>query len=344
VESWDEESEGVAEDDEAMMGHAACLGDGARRRTPPNPWVGAVVVAAGPSGPVVVGGGATEAPGGRHAEVVALEEAGALARGATLYVTLEPCNHEGRTGPCVAAIVGAGITRVVVGVADPDPAVDGKGIEALVAAGIEVRLGVLASRIADQLAAYLHHRRTGRPRVVLKLAMTLDGRIAAPDGSSRWITGPLARRDVHRLRAEVDAILVGAGTIRSDDPALRVRLDGWEGIQPLRVVLGTAPKEAAVHPALELGGDLRTVLEELGHRGVLEVLVEGGARVAHDLHADGLVDRYVIYLAPALFGGDDARAAFVGPGAPSVDQLWRGRLVAVERLGQDLKMVIDPPR
>lgn len=337
--------------DEAFMGLALELAAGARRRTAPNPWVGAVVVAAGPRGPLVVGRGATEPPGGRHAEVVALDEAGASARGASLYVTLEPCCHVGRTGPCVEAIVAAGIARVVVGLEDPDPAVDGKGLAALEEAGVEVRRGVLDEEAADQLAAYVVHRRTGRPRVVLKLAMTLDGRIAAPDGSSRWITGGEARADAHRLRADADAVLVGAGTVRADDPALTVRLPGPGGgdgeggglRQPLRVVLGTVAEGAAVRPALELRGDLGGVLDELGRRGVLEVLVEGGARVAHDFHAAGLVDRYVLYLAPGLFGGDDARPAFAGPGAPTIGELWRGRLVAVERLGEDLKLVLDPP-
>jgi diaminohydroxyphosphoribosylaminopyrimidine deaminase/5-amino-6-(5-phosphoribosylamino)uracil reductase len=186
--------------------------------------------------------------------------------------------------------------------------------------------------------------------VVLKLATTLDGRVAAPDGSSRWLTGREARADVHRLRADADAVLVGAGTVRADDPALTVRDAGEANVgapegprhQPLRVILGAVPPGAAVHPALELTGDLGAVLDELGQRGVLELLVEGGPHVAHDLHAAGLVDRYVLYLAPALFGGDDARAALAGPGAPTVADLWRGRIVATERLGEDLKVVLEP--
>jgi diaminohydroxyphosphoribosylaminopyrimidine deaminase/5-amino-6-(5-phosphoribosylamino)uracil reductase len=168
------------------------------------------------------------------------------------------------------------------------------------------------------------------------LAASLDGRTAAPDGTSQWITGPLARADAHRLRAESDAILVGAGTIRTDDPSLTVR--DANGRDPLRVVLGPIPEGAKVRPALELGGDLGQVLDDLGSRGVVQLLVEGGARVAHDFHQAGLVDRYVLYLAPVLFGGDDGRATFAGPGAPSIDGVWRGRILSVEQLGPDLRI------
>jgi diaminohydroxyphosphoribosylaminopyrimidine deaminase / 5-amino-6-(5-phosphoribosylamino)uracil reductase len=204
-----------------------------------------------------------------------------------------------------------------------------------------VVLGVAADEVADQLAPYLKHRSTGQPWVVLKMAASLDARTAAPDGTSRWITGEEARRDVHRLRAHSDAVLVGAGTVRADDPELTVRLgDGEEHPQPLRVVLGRAPEGARVHPALELSGDLGQVLDELGRRGVVQVLVEGGARVAHDFHIAGLVDRYVLYLAPVFFGGDDARPLFSGPGAGTIADVWKGRLVSVERLGDDLRVEV----
>jgi diaminohydroxyphosphoribosylaminopyrimidine deaminase/5-amino-6-(5-phosphoribosylamino)uracil reductase len=176
------------------------------------------------------------------------------------------------------------------------------------------------------------------------LAASIDGGIAAPDGSSRWITGTAARLDAHRLRAQADAVVVGAGTVRADDPTLTVRLppgDRWfRGAeeQPPRVVLGKIPPGAAVEPALALGGDLDEVLSELGSRGMVQVLVEGGARVAHAFHSSGLVDRYVIYLAPALFGGNDARPLFVGAGAPTIDDLWRGRLVSVTSLEGDIRV------
>jgi diaminohydroxyphosphoribosylaminopyrimidine deaminase / 5-amino-6-(5-phosphoribosylamino)uracil reductase len=327
--------------DTAYMSRAIELAALARPMTAPNPWVGAVVVPAGEGSRLFEG--ATAPPGGDHAEVAALRQAVAagVAQGATLYTTLEPCSHHGRTPPCVDAIVRAGIARVVVGVVDPDEHVRGQGIATLEAAGISVRTGVCADAVTEQLAAYLKHRRTGRPWVVLKMAMTLDGRTAAPDGSSQWITGEAARADAHRLRACSDAVLVGAGTVRADDPALTARLGGAEvGRQPMRVVLGRAPEHARVRPALELSGELTGVLDELGQRGALQVLVEGGARVAHDFHRAGLVDRYVFYLAPVLAGGDDGRPVFSGPGAGDIGGFWRGRVVSVERLGDDLRVEV----
>jgi diaminohydroxyphosphoribosylaminopyrimidine deaminase/5-amino-6-(5-phosphoribosylamino)uracil reductase len=293
--------------------------------------------------------GATAPPGGAHAEVAALSAAGDFAELGTLYVTLEPCAHHGRTPPCTDAIIASGVRRVVVGVEDPDPQVAGRGVAALRSAGIDVEVGIGAAAVSEQLAAYLHHRRTGRPWVVLKLASTLDGRTAAPDGTSRWITGEDARRDAHRLRARSDAVLVGAGTVRVDDPSLTVRLPEGDpdhrtpDHQPLRVVLGHVPEGAAVLPALELGGDLTGVLDELGSRGVLQLLVEGGATVAHAFHAGGLVDRYVLYLAPALFGGDDARPLFAGPGAATLGGLWRGSIRSATSLGADLRVELARP-
>ena len=197
------------------------------------------------------------------------------------------------------------------------------------------------------MAPYLCHRRTGRPLVVCKLAATLDGRTAAPDGSSQWITGSEARADAHRLRAESDAVLVGAATIRADDPSLTVRdIDlpagvEMEDVQPLRVVLGAAPESARVHPAVELDGDLAGVLDELGDRGVLQLLVEGGASVAGAFHRAGLVDRYVVYFAPALFGGENAAAMFSGPAAPTIEDVWRGAIVDVRSLGGDLRIDLE---
>ena len=318
--------------------------------TAPNPWVGAVVVPpAGASTPSAWFTGATEPPGGHHAEVGALTAAGDRARGGTLYVTLEPCSHHGRTPPCVDAVLAAGVARVVVAITDPDPQVDGRGIARLREAGVEVELGVGADVVTEQLAPYLSHRRTGRPWVVLKLASTLDGRIAAPDGTSRWITGEAARLDAHRLRAVSDAVVVGAGTVRTDDPTLTVRLPEGDpyfraaGQQPMRVVLGTVPDGAAVAPAVALSGTPEEVLDDLGSRGVLQVLLEGGARVAHDFHARGLVDRYVLYLAPALFGGDDARPMFAGPGVATITDLWRGEVRSVTSLGGDIRVELAPP-
>ena len=331
-------------DDAEHMRRAMALAATVRTRTAPNPWVGCVVVPSGDAARVVFEG-ATAPPGGPHAEVAALAAAGSTAQGATLVVTLEPCAHYGRTPPCTDAIIEAGVARVVIGTEDPDEHVAGRGIAALRAAGIEVTVGVAADEVTEQLAPYLKHRRTGRPWVVLKMAASLDGRTAAPDGTSRWVTGEAARRDVHRLRARSDAVLVGAGTVRADDPQLTVRLDdedptGPGRAEPMRVVLGTAPAGARVHPALELSGALEDVLGELGRRGVLQLLVEGGASVAHDFHAAGLVDRYIVYLAPAFFGGDDARPLFAGHGAGTIADVWKGRLLSVERLGEDLRVEV----
>ena len=324
------------------MRRALAQAETVRSTTAPNPWVGSVVVPpdSDPDGAIVFAG-ATAPPGGPHAEVTALAAAGEAAQGSTLYVTLEPCAHHGRTPPCTDAIIAAGVSRVVVGIEDPDEQVAGRGIAALRAAGLEVTVGVAADEVAEQLAPYRKHRATGKPWVVLKMAASLDGRSAAPDGTSRWITGEPARQDVHRLRASSDAVLVGAGTVRADDPALTVRLDdGVEREQPLRVVLGRAPAAAKVRPALELSGDLGDVLNELGRRGVLRLLVEGGASVAHDFHTAGLVDRYVLYLAPVLFGGDDGRPIFAGPGAGTIGDVWKGRIVSIEQLGEDLRVEV----
>jgi diaminohydroxyphosphoribosylaminopyrimidine deaminase/5-amino-6-(5-phosphoribosylamino)uracil reductase len=320
--------------DEELMRRAIRNAASVRALTSPNPWVGAVVVA--PDGSTH--DGATEPPGQRHAEIVALDAAGDAARGATVYTTLEPCCHEGRTGPCTDALIAAGVAEVVVGIEDPDPNVRGKGITQLRDAGITVRSGVLDAEVRAQLAPYLKHRDTGRPWVVLKLAASLDGRTAAPDGSSQWITGEPARADAHRLRAESDAVLVGAGTVRADDPSLTVRL--VDGPDPERVVLGGAPAGAKVQPAIEVHGDLPAVLDDLGSRGIVQLLVEGGATVAHEFHAARLVDRYVLYVAPALFGGDDAVPMFRGSGAATIDDVWRGEIVDVARLGNDLRLEV----
>ncbi|MGH8875215.1 MAG: bifunctional diaminohydroxyphosphoribosylaminopyrimidine deaminase/5-amino-6-(5-phosphoribosylamino)uracil reductase RibD, partial [Acidimicrobiia bacterium] len=212
-------------------------------RTHPNPRVGAVVVA--PDG-TVVGEGAHPGAGLPHAEALALAAAGDAAAGATLYVTLEPCGHHGRTPPCTETVVASGVRRVVVGVTDPDPRVAGAGLARLRATGLEVTVGVLEAEVEALDPAYFHHRRTGLPLVTLKAAITLDGQAAAQDGTSQWITGPEARADAHRLRAEADALMVGAGTLRVDDPLLTVRLDGYEGPQPVPVVVaGRRPLPAS---------------------------------------------------------------------------------------------------
>ena len=327
----------ATEADAAQMAHAVELGESVRGTTAPNPWVGAVLVTA--SGEAF--GGATEPPPRRHAEIVALDAAraaGADLAGATLYTTLEPCSHTGRTPPCVEAIIDAGIARVGIGVVDPDPNVSGRGTLALRSAGIEVIEGL--GDVEASLGPYLHQRRTGRPWVVLKLAATLDGRIGAPDGTSQWITSVEARADAHALRARCDAVLVGAGTVRVDNPSLTVR--DAPGTDPRRFVLGSAPPDAHVHPCTEMSGPLPEVLEDLAAGGVVELLVEGGAHVAGEFHRSGLVDEYVVYLAPALAGGDDGLPMLAGPGTSTIGEFWRGHIAEVRHVGADLRVTVHP--
>jgi len=310
--------------------------------TSPNPVVGCVVLDAGGR---VVGEGWHERAGGLHAEVVALAGAGAAARGGTAVVTLEPCAHVGRTGPCVEALRTAGVRRVVFAVRDPTAA--GGGGHLLRERGLDVHEGLLGREAARVNEAWLTLARTGRPHVHWKFAATLDGRSAAPDGSSRWITSAAARADVHLLRSRVDAIMVGVGTILRDDPELTAR-DG-NGVplarQPLRVIVDSKgrtpstarvlrpPGKAWIVTAAEAGaGDggvsLSGVLEALAGRGVVSVLLEGGPRLAGGFLATGLVDRVTTYLAPALLGA----------GAPALDR------PAVTSIGDTLRLDIDETR
>ena len=338
----------------------------------PNPPVGAVVVRDGKA----VGEGFHRGPGTPHAEIVAIDAAGEPTKGATLYVSLEPCTVQGRTPPCAPRVIEAGFARVVVGTTDPNPAVDGRGIEALRAAGIEVEAGVLQSDADRLIQAFSKHVRTGRPFVDVKMAISLDGRAAAADGSSQWITGPSARRDGHRSRAAVDAIIVGVGTVARDDPRLTVRLRGYKGRQPLRVVLDSSartPSSAAVlddaaptfiattekateeaiaalktkgadvmrFPSREGRVDLAAVLEHLGRNGVSAVLIEGGPTVLGDAVERGLVDRYVFYVAPKLLGsgGPGAIAALLAPTIADARDL---RVGSVRHVGADLRIEAYP--
>ena len=326
--------------DRECMARALATAATVRCATSPRPWVGCVVRSVDDE----LFAGATEEAPGRHAEVVALESAGEASVGATAYVTLEPCCHQATVGACASALIDAGIGRVVIALIDPDERVLGRGVALLEAAGVTVDVGLYADRAAEQLAPYLHQRLTGRPSVVLKLAATLDGGTAAPDGSSQWITCHESRADGHRLRAESDAIIVGSGTVKRDDPSLTVRdyvppvVRASGDVDPIRVILGSAPADARVRPCRELTGDLGAILDELGAEGVLQVLIEGGASVAGDFHRAGLVDRYVIYLAPSLFGGGDARGIFTGQGAWTMADLWRGRFASVKRVGTDVRI------
>ena len=324
--------------DQQSMREAVLVAASAQHICRPNPWVGAVLVAA--DGRRF--SGFTQPVGQAHAEVQALRAAGEAARGATMYVTLEPCNHFGRTPPCTEAVIAAGVARVVIGVQDPDQRVAGTGIARLRDAGIAVQVGIEAEAVNEQLAAYLHHRRTGRPLVMLKLAMTIDGYIAAKTGSGGFITGEPARRRVHELRAASDAIVVGAGTVRADDPQLTVR--DAPGTSPRRIVLGRAPLDARVHPCTEWSGSLTELLDTLGGEHVLQLMVEGGAKVAASFHQAGLIDRYVFHIAPAIMGGGDAVPAFAGDTAATLADVWRGRTISTQQLGDDVEVVIEPQR
>ncbi|MFM7391045.1 MAG: bifunctional diaminohydroxyphosphoribosylaminopyrimidine deaminase/5-amino-6-(5-phosphoribosylamino)uracil reductase RibD [Actinomycetota bacterium] len=324
--------------DQQSMREAVLVAASARLTCRPNPWVGAVIVAVDDRR----FSGFTQPVGQAHAEVEALHAAGDAARGATMFVTLEPCNHFGRTPPCTDAILAAGIKRVVVGVLDPDSRVAGSGVARLRDAGVHVDVGVCADEVNQQLAPYLHHRRTGRPFVILKLAMTIDGYIAAKSGSGGWITGETARQRVHQMRAESDAILVGAGTVRADDPQLTVR--EVSGPSPRRIVLGRAPREARVHPCTEWSGSLPDLLDSLGSEGIVQLMVEGGAKTAASFHEAGLIKRYVFHIAPAVMGGGDAVAAFAGDTAATLADVWRGRLVSTQALGDDVEVIIEPER
>jgi diaminohydroxyphosphoribosylaminopyrimidine deaminase/5-amino-6-(5-phosphoribosylamino)uracil reductase len=312
-------------------------GEKARLHAPPNPWVGAVVIN---DRGVIVGEGHTQAPGESHAEIEALRRAGDQARGATLVVTLEPCCHVGRTGPCVEAIVQAGITKVIVGTLDADSRVSGQGVELLKASGVDVEVGIEEEQVRTQLAPYLWHRITGRPYVVLKIASTLDGIVSMADGTSQWITGEEARRDAHVLRAQSQAILVGAGTVRSDDPALTARLDDII-IEPLRVVLGEVPQGARVRPCLERSGDIGLILDELGEHDVLQLLVEGGPTTASEFLEHGLVNHVVWYQAPAFAGSVGTVGALKSMSTPTIGALRRGRVVDVRRIGEDIRVDVE---
>jgi diaminohydroxyphosphoribosylaminopyrimidine deaminase / 5-amino-6-(5-phosphoribosylamino)uracil reductase len=331
------------------MGRARELGESVLGTTTPNPAVGAVILA---TDGTVAGEGATAPPGGPHAEVRALAEAGERARGGTAVVTLEPCAHTGRTGPCADALLAAGIARVVVAVPEPTQLAGG-GVERLRAAGVDVELGVEQAEAEDgALAAWLTGVREHRPYVVWKVAATLDGRVAAADGSSRWITGPEARAAVHRLRASSDAVLVGSGTALTDDPQLTVRNpDGTDAArQPLRVVVdrrGRLPATArvlddAAPTHVSRADDPAGVLKELFDLEVRRVLLEGGPTLAAAFLRAGLVDEVVMHLAPLLLG---AGPALVGDlGIPTMSGALPLTVRDVTRLGEDVQVRLRPTR
>lgn len=354
--------------DHIHMAHALRLAERGLYTTQPNPRVGCVIA----HGEDVVGEGFHVRAGEPHAEVHALREAGDRARGATAYVTLEPCAHHGRTPPCADALVDAGVARVVIAAEDPHPEVDGRGIERLRAAGIVVASGLMRESARELNIGFFHRLEHGRPFVRLKLAMTLDGRTALADGSSKWITGEAARADVQRWRARSSAILTGSGTALADDPRLTVRLDDIPHVPPLRVVLdralrtpegahlldGSAPTlvvhgsavapdrrfaavDCAVAPENEAGLDLDAVMKLLAAREINELHVEAGPTLGGTLFAAGLVDELLLYVAP-LFLGDQARPLLALPRLTDMSRRWEWDVMDRRAVGDDLRMRLRP--
>ena len=340
-------------------------------RVSPNPMVGAVIV----RDETVVGEGWHEGPGTDHAEIMALRRAGERARGATVVCTLEPCNHFGRTPPCTRALIDAGVARVVVATIDPNLDGEAPGLRELAGVGIETEVGPMATRARRLNEAFERHVSTGRPFVTLKMAASLDGKSAAADGTSRWITGEEARSDVQRLRAGADAIVVGARTVVEDDPSLTVRDPRYtEARPPVRVLVDTAGRipargnvfdgsaptlvattdaalDARVRAWGEAGADvlvvdrdahggvsLRALMDALGKRDVQGVLVEGGATLAWSFVRDALVDKVVMYVAPTLIGGADAPGVVAGVGFAPVSAALQLDFEEVERFGRDLRL------
>ncbi len=355
-------------DDRAFIRRALELASRAQGLTSPNPLVGAVVV----RNRTVVGEGYHRQAGAPHAEVEALQSAGEGARGATLYVTLEPCVHQGRTGPCVPVVLAAGISRVVVATADPNPRVNGQGMAALRAAGIEVAGGVLEAEARELNRAFFIYMTERRPLVTLKAACSLDGKLAGWDMTSRWITGEAARQEAHRLRSRADAILVGIGTVLADDPLLTVRLPEPWPREPFRVVVdsrASIPVTARVLTAgrpertliavtesapqervqmLEANGatvlrlpardgrvDLPCLLQALAEREVTAVLLEGGGTLNAAFLEAELVDRVALFVAPLFLGGAGA-PSLVGGGGRSLKDAFRLSRITVRRVGDDL--------
>lgn len=357
-----------SEADRAFMQEALDLAARAGWRTHPNPRVGAVLV----RGNRVVGRGYHQRPGGPHAEVLALREAGARARGATLYVTLEPCCHFGRTPPCTDAVLSAGVSRVVAAMRDPHPAVAGRGFRVLRSGKVRVEVGLLGEEARRLNEAFCRRVRDGRPWVILKSAVTLDGKIATASGDSRWISSLESRAHAHRLRDQVDAILVGIGTVLADDPRLTARPGGRKGRDPARVILDGGlriplkakalndPSAARIIVATTAKANPRRVealrgrgvevwplpsregrvclgplLSELARREITTLLVEGGGEVAGSFLREGYVDRVAFYVAPLLVGGEDAPGPLRGRGAARLADAWDLAGVSVTRLGPD---------
>lgn len=351
---------------EAHMARALALARRALGRTSPNPAVGAVIVKSGR----MIGAGYHRRAGAPHAEVEALTQAGARARGGTLYVTLEPCNHTGRTPPCCDAIIASGIARVVAATKDPNPRTNGRGFARLRRAGIEVRTGVLKPEAERLSAPFRKAMTSGLPYVIAKAGQSLDGKIATVTGESRWITSPAARRLAHHYRSEADAILVGVNTILQDDPLLSVRGARRRAARPLKVIVdsrlrvplaarcfqspgpslvattrGPEAKQSAlarrgvevlVFPHRQGRVPLRLLFRRLARRGIHSILIEGGGEVLAGAFAERLVDRIAFFIAPLLIGGRTAPSSFGGPGIRRLARAIRLADVSSRRVGPDL--------
>ena len=359
---------GVMDWDQTHMSQALALASRGLFTTRPNPRVGCVVARAGR----VVGQGWHEWAGGKHAEVIALEQAGKLAVGAELYVTLEPCSHTGRTGPCVEEVIRAGVKRVVGAMQDPNPKVSGRGFEKLKSAGIRVDVGTGSAEAERLNEGFIRRMTTGRPFVRVKVAATLDGCTAARDGSSQWITSEEARRDVQCLRARSCALVTGIGTVTKDDPRLNPRVDGpvastlrvvLDGNAILKpdaalfgvdgpVVIVTAAKDAdrglfdSRTECIRLTGSARRVdvpgvVDWLGQRGCNEILVEAGAGVSGAFLSTGLVDEIVVYSSPDALGSE-GRGMFELSGVQGIEDRVQHEVMDVSRIGRDLKIVYRP--
>jgi diaminohydroxyphosphoribosylaminopyrimidine deaminase/5-amino-6-(5-phosphoribosylamino)uracil reductase len=355
-------------DNEYMQMALTLAGKGCGRVSP-NPMVGAVVV----NDDRVVGKGYHQYVGGPHAEVNAIDDAGDAARNATLYVTLEPCNHFGRTPPCTQKILEAGIKRVVVAMQDPNPDVAGGGNTFLVSRGVDLVCGVEEAAARRLNESFIKFVRTGKPFVILKIASTLDGRIATRTGDARWVTGASARAHVHQLRHAMDAIMVGVGTVEADDPELTTRLENGRGVDPIRVVLDTSlrmPEKArmlhqtstaptwvvcgpdappAAKERLRAEGamivqtplkgqriDLDVLMQQLAERGVTSLLIEGGGQVAGAALRAGVVDKVVFFYAPKIYGGDDGVPICGGPGPDLMRESLAVSQIELDRMGDDI--------
>jgi diaminohydroxyphosphoribosylaminopyrimidine deaminase/5-amino-6-(5-phosphoribosylamino)uracil reductase len=360
----------TARSDYAHMARALELAGRGLYTTDPNPRVGCVLVNDGR----VVGEGWHEVAGGPHAERVALASAGSSASGATAFVTLEPCSHRGRTAPCTAGLIDAGVERVVCAMVDPNPRVSGRGVRALREAGIQVETGILEGPAAELNVGYVLRMRRGRPLVRSKLAVSLDGRTALAGGESEWITGDAARADVHRWRARSSAVLTGVGTILADDPSLDARLPGATVTQPVRVIVDSllrTPREAktlslpgevivfTTRPARDASDalseagvrlqsvagsdhcDLQQVMARLGGLEINEVWVEAGPALNGALLSAGLIDELIIYIAPHLLGAG-AQGMFETAPLENLDQRWRMAFQDVRRVGADLRIIVRP--